>query len=78
MKLLGSTKNKITKGEIGENIPHLEITEVVLVNCKIIYYLLIVTNHYQHDSRVLYTTVPNKLFGQLLHISPKNFVFKNL
>ena len=28
MKLLGSTKNKITKDKSGENVPHLEITEV--------------------------------------------------
>ena len=31
MKLLGSTKSKITKDENGENVFHLEITEVVLV-----------------------------------------------
>ena len=36
MKLLGSTKGKITKNENGENVLHLEITEIVLVNCKII------------------------------------------
>ena len=47
MKLLGSTKNKITKDENGENAPHLEITEVVLAHCNI------VNNHYQQDSRVL-------------------------
>ena len=35
MKLLRSTTNKITKNEIGENIPNLEITEVVLVHCNI-------------------------------------------
>ena len=29
MKLLGSTENKITKDKNGENVPHLEITEVV-------------------------------------------------
>ena len=57
-KLLGSTKNFITKDENGENVPHLEITEVVLVHCNII------NNDYQHDSRVLYTFVLNKLFGQ--------------
>ena len=33
MKLLGSTKNKITKDKNGENVPHLESTEVVLVHC---------------------------------------------
>ena len=69
MKLLGSTENKITKDKNSENVPHLEITEVVLVQCNI------VTNDYQQDSRVLYTFVPNKLFGSLLEISPTNHVF---
>ena len=69
MNLLGSTKNKITKDENGENVPHLEITEVVLVHCNI------VRNDYQQDSRVLNTFVPNKSFGILLDISPKNFIF---
>ena len=46
MKLLGSTKNKTTKDKNGENIPHLEITEVVLVHCNI------ADNDYQQDSRV--------------------------
>ena len=36
MKLLGSTKNKITKNKNGENVPHLEITDVVLVQCDIV------------------------------------------
>ena len=36
MKLLRSTKNKITKDKIGENVPPLEITEVVLVHCDIV------------------------------------------
>ena len=36
MKLLGSTKNKITKDENGQNVPHLEITKVALVHCDII------------------------------------------
>ena len=35
MELLGSTKNKITKDENNENVPHLEITEIVLVHCNI-------------------------------------------
>ena len=50
-------------------MPNLEITEVVLIYCNI------VNNDYQQDSRVLYTFVPNKSFGQLLDISPKNFIF---
>ena len=41
MKLLGSTKNQITKGKNGKNVPHLEITEVVLVYCNIVNCLLI-------------------------------------
>ena len=68
MKLLGSTKSKITKDKNGENVPHLEITEVALIHCNI------GDNDYQQDSRVMYTFVPNKSFGQLLDISPKNFI----
>ena len=69
MKLLGSFKSKITKDKNGENVPHLEITEVVLIHCNI------VNKDYQQDSRVLYTFVPKKSFGQLLDISPKNFIY---
>ena len=36
IKLLGSTKNKVTKNENGENVPNLEIAEVVLAHCNII------------------------------------------
>ena len=36
MKLLGGTKNKITKDENDENLPHLQITEVVLVHGNIV------------------------------------------
>ena len=69
MKLLGSAENKITKDKNGENVPHLEITEVVLVHCDT------VNNDYQQDSRVLYIFVPNKLFGSLLEMSPTNHIF---
>ena len=69
MKLLGSTKNKINKDKDGENVPHLEITEVILVHFNI------VNNDYQQDSRVLYAFVPNKPFGSLLEISPTNHIF---
>ena len=61
MKLLGSTENKITKDKNGENVPHLEITEVVLIHCNI------VNNDYQQDSRVLYASVPNKPFGMVAY-----------
>ena len=69
MKLLGSTKNKITKDKNDENVPHLEVTEVVFVHCDI------VNNDYQQDSRVLYSFVPNKPFGSLLEISRTNHIF---
>ena len=69
MKLFGSTENKITKDKNGENVPHLEITEVVLAHCNI------VNNDYQQDSRVLYTFVPNIPFGSLLEISTANHSF---
>ena len=69
MKLLGSTENKIAKDKNDENVPHCEITEVVLVHCDI------VNNDYQEDSKVLYTFVPNKPFGSLLEISPINHIF---
>ena len=69
IKLLGRTENKITKDENGENMPHIEITEVELIHCNI------ANNDYQQDSRILYRYVPNKLFGQLLDISPKNSMF---
>ena len=54
MKLLWSTKSKIAKDKNGENVAHLEITEVILVHCDI------VIKDYQQDSRVLYTFVPDK------------------
>ena len=71
MKLLGSNESKITKYKNGENVPHLEITEVVLGN--------IVNNNYQQDLRVLYTFLPNKPFGSLLKFfTDKFYLFKNI
>ena len=49
MELLGNTKSKITKSQNSENVPHLAITEVVLVHCNI------VNNNYQQNSRILRT-----------------------
>ena len=69
MKLLGSAENKINKDKNGENVPHLEIIEVVLVHCSL------VDNDYQQNSRILYAFVPNKTFGSLSEISPPNHVF---
>ena len=69
MTLLRRTKSKVTENKNGENVPHLEINELLLVHCNI------VNNDYQHVSRALYTFISNKSFGQLLDISPKNFIF---
>ena len=68
MSLFGSSEKKRNKSKNGENVPHLEITEVVLVHCNI------VNNDYQLDSRALYTFVPSKSFGHLLNFSLKNFI----
>ena len=70
MKLLGNSENKITKDKNGENVPHSETTEVVLVHCNI------VKNDYQQDWRALNTFVPNKPFVSLLEeLYPKNHIF---
>ena len=69
MKLLRGTEFKITKDKNGENVPHLKITEVVLVHCNI------VNNDYQQDSTVLHMFFPNKPFRSLLEMSPTNQVF---
>ena len=69
MKLLGSTGNKITKDKNGEEVPHLEITKVVLAHCNI------VNNDYQEDSRVLYTIVPSKPFDKAIRNFSKKIIF---
>ena len=71
MKLLGSTKNVVDKDKNRENVPKLESVEVVLVHYNL------VKNDYQHASKVLFSFVPNKQFGQLLNISPHVFVMIN-
>ena len=68
MKLFRSTKRKITKNKNGENVPRSETTEVVLVHFNV------ASKDYEQKSRVLYTFVPNKPFGQLLDISSKNLI----
>ena len=71
MKLLGSTKKVVDKDENSENVPKLESVEVALVHCNL------VKNDYQHASKVLFSFVPNKQFGQLLNISPHVFTMMN-
>ena len=66
MKFLGSTENKISNDKNGENLPYVEITEVVSVHC----------NFFNNDDqRVFYTSVPNKQFGGLLEILPTKSIF---
>ena len=69
MKLLGSTKDIIDSDKNSENVPRLENVEVVLVHCNL------VNNSYQQASRVLFTFVPTKQYGQLISISPKSLIF---
>ena len=64
MKLLGSAKKDVDKDKDGEDVPKLESVEVVLVHCNL------VNNNYQQASKVLFTFVPNKQFGQLINIAP--------
>ena len=71
MKLLRSTKKVVDKDKNSENVPKLESVEVVLVHCNL------VKNDYQHASKVLFSFVPNKQFGQLLNISPHVFTIMN-
>ena len=69
VKLLGSTKDIIDADKNSENVPRLENVEVVLVHCNL------VNNSYQQHSRVLFTFVPAKQYGQLISISPHSLVF---
>ena len=71
MKLLGSTKKVVDKDKNGENVPKLESVEAVLVHYNL------VENDYQHVSKVLFSFVPNKQFGQLLNISPNTLTMMN-
>ena len=64
MKLLGSTKKDVDQDKDGEDVPKLESVEVVLVHCNL------VNNNYQQASKVLFTFVPNKQFGQLINLAP--------
>ena len=69
MKLLGSTKDITDSDKNSGNVPRPENVEVVLVHCNL------VNNSYQQHSRVLFTFVPNKQYGQLISISPHSLSF---
>ena len=63
-RLLGSTAKVIDKDENGENVPKSEIADVILMHYNV------VNNSYQQASKVLFTFVPDKQFGQLITIAP--------
>ena len=69
MKLLGNTKDIIDSDKNSENVPRLENVEVFLVHCNL------VNNSYQQHSRVLFTFVPTKQYGQLISILPHSLIF---
>ena len=71
MRLIGSSKKDIDQDKDGEIVPKLEAVEVVLVHSNL------VNNNYQQASKVLFTFVPNKQFGQLINISPHSLVMLN-
>ena len=71
MRLLGSTKKDVDSDKNSENVPKLESVEVVLVHCNL------VKNDYQHSSKVLFSFVPNKQFGQIINISPPSLIMMN-
>ena len=71
MRLLGSTKKDVNSDKNSENVPKLESVEVVLVHCNL------VKNDYLRSSKVLFSFVPNKQFGQLINISPNTLTMMN-
>ena len=69
---LGSSKKDTDQNKDGENVPKLESVEVVLVHCNL------VNNNYQQASKVLFTFVSNKQFGQLINMLPHSLVMLNI
>ena len=66
MRLLGSSADTIDGDKNSELVPKLESVYLVLVHCNS------VNNSYQQVSKVLFTFVPNKMYGQLITISPNS------
>ena len=71
MRLLRSTKKIVDADKNSENVPKLESVEVFLVHCNL------VKDVYQHSSKILFSFVPNKQFGQLISISPNSLTMMN-
>ena len=68
MRLLGSSTDTIDGDKNSELVPKLESVDLVLVHCNL------VNNSYQQDSKVLFTFVPNKKYGQLITVSPETLI----
>ena len=66
-----SAQKDVDSDQNSENVPKLESVEAVLVHCNL------VKNDYQHASKVLFSFVPNKQFGQLINISPHSLTMMN-
>ena len=71
MRLSGSSNKDVDQDKDGEDVPKLESVEVVLVHRNL------VSNNYQQASKVLFTFVPNKQFGQLMTIVPHSLTILN-
>ena len=69
--MLGITKKDVDQDKDGANVPKIESVEVVLVHCNL------GNNNYQQASKVLFTFVPNKQFGQLINIAPHSLTMLN-
>ena len=68
MKLLGSSTDTIDGDKNSELVPKLESVDLVLVHCNL------VNNSYQQASKVLFTFIPNKKYGQLIIVSPETLI----
>ena len=68
MRLLGNLSDTIDGDKNSELVPKLESVDLVLVHCNL------VNNSYQQASKVLFTFVPNKKYGQLITVSPETLI----
>ena len=65
-RLLGSSTNTIDGDKNSELVSKLESVDLVLVHCNL------VNNSYQQASKVFFTFVPNKKYGQLITVNVNN------
>ena len=68
MRLLGSLTDTIDGDKNSDLVPKLESVDLVLLHCNV------VNNSYQQASKVLFTFVPNKKYGQLITVSPHSLI----